>query len=119
MSRDATFKQEWLTKADGVLKLAGFADFFFREIPNEYCGPVGCAICAEHPWLLVATPIGIFKFGWRKRVLVIDWSRTAIKSTGETLFAEEDTTTGERFVHAWGYAKAASYFERLREVASR
>lgn len=111
-------REKWLAKAEGVLKLAGFDDSFFKEIPNEYCGPVGCSICAEHPWLLVATPFGVFKFGWRKRVLVIDWSRTIIATKAAALFAAEDVTKMDRAIHAWGYAKATEYFERLLKAAN-
>lgn len=110
-------KQEWLTRAEGVLKMAGFSDFFVKEIPNEYCGPNGCHICAQHPWLLVATPLGIFKFGWRKRVMVINWEKTTIAARADDLFKSEDTTKYDRLIHACSYAKAAEYFEALRKSA--
>jgi hypothetical protein len=106
--------QAWISRAEGVFKVAGFQDIFFKEIPNEYCGSnSGCGICAEHPWLLVATRVGIFKFGWRKNVLVLDWSRSTVSGQAEDLFKDENVTKSGRMIHCWGYAKAIEYLTVL------
>jgi hypothetical protein len=109
-------REDWLTRASGMFKLAGFSDFFFTEIPNEYCGDRGdCSICQGHPWLLVSTPVGIFKTGWRKRVIVIDWSRTSIKDDAIAIFGNETYPTRfDKVIHAYSYADAAAYLEKVR-----
>lgn len=97
-----------------VFEKAGYPKpFNYTEIPNEYCGPTGCEICASHPWLLVGTPFGPLKVGWRKRVISIDWTATAIKTKAEKLFHLEDTTKWDHGIHAWGYGDMQQYLAKL------
>ena len=85
-----------------------------EEIPNGYCSDW----CCKHlPWFLITTDIGRFKIGWRKRVIEIDWTGTWNIKTGNDLFAKEDVTKGERFIHAWTIEKAREYIETIIKTA--
>jgi hypothetical protein len=68
------------------------------------------------PWYVVTTTIGHFKVGWRKRVLVLDWSRTTVKVTSTGLFSHEDTTKGEHMIHCWSYTKATEYLTTIHSA---
>lgn len=83
---------------------------FVEEIPNGYCSDY----CHEKfPWFLVTTKRGPFMIGWRKRVIVIDWAGSNIRTDGDILFEHEGVTTGTDMVHAYGYKKAKEYIARL------
>lgn len=108
-------KYQWLTEASATFTKAGFSDVIFREIPNEYCPPAAhCATCASRPWLRVITRNGQFKFGWRKRVLHLEWTDSFITETAERLFPEEDVTKYDWVIHAWSYEKAVEYLTKIR-----
>jgi len=87
---------------------AGFKDVHITKIRNEYCS---CERCA--PWLLVNTGLGIFKIGWRKRVINIDWN--GLKLNLISLFKNEDVTKGPTYIHAWGWKKAEEYLKKIHD----
>lgn len=92
-----------------LCQMAGIRTLSFTRIPNEYCGPKGCEICARHPWWLVDVDcVGALKIGWRKRVIVINWEKTGCALLPDDV-TEDDTDKGVYYVHAWGYAKAIVY----------
>ena len=107
---NVAWKAAWLEKARSMFAVAGLAPIYVKEIPNEYCGP---RCCPHRVWLLVTTRLGAIKIGWRKSVIVIDWSASDVKTTAQDLFGDEDTTKGERDIHAWGYEKVTEYLKRL------
>ncbi len=80
---------------------------YAKEIPNEYNND------KHSPWLLVTTPRGIIKVGWRKRVIVIDWSQSDIPTSGIELFASEETTKTDKSIHAWSYESAETYLGHI------
>lgn len=83
---------------------------FIEEIPNGYCS----SYCCKHlPWFNIVTSVGQFQIGWRKRVLYIDWSRIANAKLARELFPDEDVTKGDRYIHAWGLAKAQEYIDTI------
>lgn len=86
------------------------------ELPNEYWPrvPDYQQLRDESPWWLVHTEFGMVKIGWRKRVISIDWQRTAVR----VVVTEDDVTKDDRGVHAWSYVKALEYLTALREAAS-
>lgn len=94
---------------------AGFPKVNLIEIPNEYWGvnrETGKPPYYAAPWYNVQIASGpVFKIGWRKRVINIDWSSTG--KALEHLFAGENVTKGSGHVHAWGYKKAAEYLKKL------
>jgi hypothetical protein len=94
-----------------LFKSAGFRYATFEEIPNEYCGP---QCCPNNVWYDVSTEAGVFKIGWRKRVISLDWSGATIKTHSDFLFPHEDTTKGEQMIHCWGYHKARQYLRVLK-----
>lgn len=66
----------------------------------------------DDPWWLVETNLGMIKIGWRKRVINIDWSATAIRK----VVTDEDVTKDETMVHAWSTLKAIEYLTVLRQI---
>jgi hypothetical protein len=108
-------KAEWLTKARAKFAEAGMTAIYVQEIPNEYCG----ALCCPHyPWLLVTTEIGIFKVGWRKHVMSLDWSRTHVFASAHELFPDENVTKQGHEIHCWGYDKLGQYLKGVYAVAT-
>ena len=86
------------------------APIFVEEIPNGYC-PDWC--CRHLPWFIVTTQIGRFKIGWRKRVILIDWSETIGTKTSDELFKAEDVTKDTHMIHAWNLENAKRYVESI------
>lgn len=89
---------------------AGFDSIHVELIDNEYCSQ---SCCYHLPWIMVTTPKGRIKLGWRKRVINIDWSESDINLDGNEIFKDEKVTTSDRSVHAWGYEKAIEYLKKL------
>ena len=106
------WKRSWLSEARMMFTLAGLAPIYVREIDNKYCGP---KCCPHRVWLLVTTRIGVIEVGWRKRVMVIDWSASDVTKTAAELFAGEDVTKGDRMIHAWSYEKATEYLIKISD----
>lgn len=103
-------RADWLKNADRIFKEAELPSLMAEEIPNEY-DPIDEAFM---PWLLIRTMVGTFRVGWRKRVLVLDWSQTGIRSTARQLFESENVTMDTHMIHCWGYEKATSYLKTLK-----
>lgn len=104
-------KKEEAFGKEATEKLIGLftgRDIFVQEIPNEYWNED-----VHNPWLIVTTKKGHIKIGWRKRVIVIDWSASIIEAESDTLFPDEDVTKGEKYIHAWGYEKAQEYIDKI------
>lgn len=104
-----SLKQKAIEEKMKLISLFGDEKIFVCEIPNEYSDNAYYQI---FPWLLVTTTKGVFKIGWRKRVIVIDWSATLNKSLAIELFSDY-VTMGDHMIHAWGYEKAKEYIEKL------
>jgi hypothetical protein len=83
---------------------------FVEEIPNGYC-PRWC--CRHLPWFVVTTQVGRIKIGWRKRVILIDWSQTLQTKNSHELFEAEQVTMDEHMIHAWGYEDAKRYIDAI------
>lgn len=84
--------------------------------PNRYCAEPTCGFCdLNSPWLKVMVPDipGEFVVGWRKRVIVLDWSGTDLPIAAAELFPQEDVTKEGRLIHAWSYEKLAEYVTKL------
>jgi hypothetical protein len=83
----------------------------YYRIENEYWLP-GSKEALASPWWLVKfdNAFGLIKIGWRKRVIVIDWSDTQIPIPDLT---DDDVTKESMMIHAWGYAKALTYLQHL------
>lgn len=91
-------------------KEAGFnpGNLVFKPIPNDYGSE-----SYNGPWFIVDTEIGTLKVGWRKRVCVIDWSRTG--KSFLHLFEAENVTKDQHMIHAWP-GKTAPYLKAIREA---
>lgn len=113
--KNIEWKRMWRNDIDRLFTAAGLAPIFVEEISNEYCGP---KCCPHRVWLIVTTPIGRVKVGWRKWVISLDWSGTIIKRDAHDLFPDENVTKGDRNIHAWSYEKLGEYLGRLREVST-
>ncbi len=91
----------------GLLSVFDGYLIYAKEIPNEYDSHYG------FPWFLVTTQKGPIKIGWRKRVIIIDWSQCEYAASSETLFTGEAVTKDEYSIHAWGYEKAKEYIQTI------
>ena len=115
-------QKAWRADLPALFEKAGLLPIYIEEIPNEYTTEGW-----ETPWALVTTSFGHIKIGWRKRVLLIDWSRTRIEKSGAELFPNETVTKGGgageykreqySYIHAWGYEKAVEYLKCLKAAA--
>ena len=137
----ATWEREAKTKADfeKAFADAGLGPIFMEPIPNGYHRPDDPFAMGD-PWYNVATPIGFIEIGWRKRVINIDWARTALKTLIEpphlagdddqrppygdellpTIVKDGETTNlGEYYVHAYGYEKVTKYLKAMLEHSKK
>lgn len=103
-------RQEHVTELIKLFTDAGFGTIHVKTIDNQYSSNAWYYVS---PWIIATTYKGPITIGWRKRVINIDWSNSDIKADGEVLFKDEKTTSGERFVHAWGWDKAVEYLNKL------
>lgn len=111
--REGTVSNDPKTIQDAALERVSLISCFptplvyVRSIPNEYYET------KMFPWLLVTTTKGHIKIGWRKRVIVIDWSDSDVKVKAKDLFQGEETTMDGTMIHAWGYDKAKEYLTKI------
>lgn len=96
-----------------IFVVAGFQTVTMTSRPNEYCP---CDHCAS--WFDVNTEFGVITIGWRKRVINIDWKWVTGKNP-KGLFASEDVTNGDFYIHAWGWDKAQEYLTRIYRELSK
>jgi len=89
---------------------------YVREIPNGYCR---LACCRHLPWFEVTTTFGPVKVGVRKRVILLDWSASALKHRADDLFPNENVTKGDHDIHAWTVEDLRAYLATLYDNASR
>lgn len=75
------------------------------ELANGYWPPAYVALRLENPWWLVKTPVGLIRIGWRKRVISIGWADTPVRAI---LTGDDQTTTDEKYCHAWPDEKSSS-----------
>lgn len=106
----ATIEMARIQRAEFALLFAKHGLVYIEPIPNGYCNQ---ACCSQIPWYIITTIRGRIKLGWRKRVIQIDWSDSAIKSPAKDLFPEEDVIMDGKMIHAWGYEKARLYIDKL------
>jgi hypothetical protein len=105
-------KEDWLKEAKQIFTEAGFTPIYIYQIANEYDRIYG----VMDPWLLVTTRLGVFKFGWRKRVLHLEWTDTVVRKLAENLFPDEDVTKNHFSIHCWGREKAVEYLKRINDL---
>jgi len=103
---------------EGFMKIfndAGFQQYDLQPISNEYegCHDPDCTKCAS--WFIVITEVGIFKIGWRKRVIDITWPE---KKKLLHLFMDQNTTKNDSGIHAWSWEKATEYLKKIHEELS-
>lgn len=92
-----------------------------KRLPNGYCGdhPEKCEICAARPWWEIEFEgVGPVVVGWRKRVIVIDWSKTG-RQLMPKMVTEDDVTKNAVLVHAYGYGKAIMYLQQVLDLLRR
>jgi hypothetical protein len=91
---------------------------YVEEIPNGYCSRYCCSL---KPWFIVTTSKGRFKIGWRKSVIHLEWTDSAVKADASKIFPKEEawpgyeTTQFDKTIHAHGLEKAAEYVRRILE----
>lgn len=101
----------------GLFTLAGIRVLGMWEIANRYWpdDPHYEDIRRQQPWWLVKTPAGLIQIGWRKRVISIDWSDTAIR----TVITDDEVTKDNTMVHAWSTVRALEYLTKLAKHMPR
>ena len=98
-----------------IFTSVGFKQIEMQSIPNEYSSSEW-----DGPWFKITTEIGMIKIGWRKRVMNIDW--IAIRCGTDNflhLFASEDVTKGENYIHAWSKEKAIEYLTAIKNYLKK
>ena len=103
-------RNEHIVELTELFKSAGFETIHVETIDNEYCNE---SCCYKRPWIIVTTPKGRIKLGWRKSVMNLDWSDSDIKIDGEEIFKDENVTKGTSYIHCWGKEKAIEYLKKL------
>ena len=97
--------------------LAGIRVDAVDELANGYWPrtPDYLELRESSPWWLVTTEYGAIVIGWRKRVIDIDWSRTALRE----IVTSDDVTKSETHVHAWNAHNALKYLCALKDHARK
>lgn len=100
-----------------LFQMAGIKIIKLERIRNRYWPD-----CAEYrqlientPWWLVEIDVGVIEIGWRKRVIVIDWSRTGKKLAHDAL-STEDVTKSSTAIHAYGYSDAMELLRKIQQL---
>jgi len=98
-----------------LVRAAGFTVQSVTEIQNQYRPNDVTA----PPWLHIATPAGVLEVGPRGQVIHLSWRLAPglASASGGELFATENVTVEETFVHAWSPAKLSDYLKRLHDVS--
>lgn len=98
-----------------IFEKVGFQIIEMTPIENEYGSGDW-----RGPWFLINTQFGIFKIGWRKRVIKIDWSNivNTLKIDLLSLFEKENVTQSKDFIHAWSYEKVEEYLKKIFDFLS-
>ncbi len=112
---EADKRKEHVTELTELFKSAGFEAIHVETINSEYCRE---SCCYKFPWIIVTTPKGRIKLGWRKRVMNLDWSDSDLEIDGEKIFEDEDVTKGTNYIHCWGKEKAVEYLKKLNSVGN-
>lgn len=97
-----------------LFNLAGYEPTEFQKIENEYWPdhPNYDEMRKKYPWYLVSTEEGQIRIGWRKRVILIDWSKTNRRGS----VTDDDVTKSDHMVHAWNLPKALEYLTAIRRL---
>lgn len=90
-----------------IVKKAGVPYEQMRLIPSQYHDNR----LYYPPWAIFETAEGPLRIGWRKRVIVLDWSATELEPSPR--FADEEVTKGDGWIHAWGSERATEYLRWL------
>lgn len=111
MRQDPEEQEKRKQERDKLLECFGEdKNIYVEELPNGYCSSWCCVM---RPWYKVTTRRGVITIGWRKRVINLSWEPTFCSASADEIFPNEDVTTFERTIHAWGYDKAREYIARL------
>lgn len=111
---------------------AGVGTIYVEEAPNEYHSDRDPYKEFE-PWYVFTTAFGHVKVGWRRSVLVLDWSRTSLKARdpetirrrkdytdpvttvlADELFPKADATKDKFWIHVWGYKALVEHLRVLQ-----
>ena len=81
----------------------------FTLVPNQYNNdPVN-----DWPWVSAELSFGKITIGWRKRVISISVENNDAVDL-KTLFSEEGTDKGKKYIHAWNREKAVEYLKAIK-----
>lgn len=105
-------------EARGIFTLAGLDIERLMVLVDGYGYPPSDERFFETPpqqvWWFVKTALGWIEIGWRKRVIQIDWTDTALRGS----VTPDDVTKSDSMVHAWSVEKAIEYLRALQMMAA-
>ena len=108
--------EKWQGDYLRIFLKAGLDILSIVESPNRYCGD---ECCPHLPAVAITTRIGVIEFWWRKRVCVLEWSRSDCKKTSAELFPDTTDTSDPYEIHCWGYESALTRLKKINEEARR
>lgn len=88
-----------------VVHLIPVKNQYWGAEPNKYA-------YGNQPWYEVPTCIGTLIIGKRKRVWVLDWSKTVLETKAIDLF-DDEVTKVEREIHAHSYEDLSKYINKV------
>lgn len=111
-------------KVRAIFLLADIKIEELTKTTNQYwpTHPSYDTIRNENPWWNVKMEHGTITIGWRKRVISINWEKTAYRPKADYKWEYEpsrqpltrdEVTNDDTLIHAWGYGKAIEYLQVL------
>lgn len=108
-------RQETIDRYLAAISSAGIDCSWCEIIPHGYSDD---AYYWSTPWITAYTSIGPLTIGWRKRVIVLDWSKSLFTQLADELFPDENVTKREQIIHCWGYEKLDEYLGVLGKAST-
>ncbi len=113
--RREEMRKRSLEEAEAAFTLAGWTIAHRWELANGYWPDSPDYDDVRSPWWLFLTPapVGLIRWGRRKRVIEIEWAASAFRGIVTT----DDVTKSDTYVHAHTVEDAVTYLRILREIA--
>ena len=111
--KQVEFLEAWRAEYKRVFTEAGLKLFRIAESANRYHGD---SESPHSPAVTITTQIGDIDFYWRKRVCVLDWSKSHVQVPAHELLPDCTDTRLDYGVHCWSYEAA---IERLKLLLAR
>lgn len=97
---------------EDCFRAAGLKPLTVTEIPNEYHRKYTAASHVS-PWFHVETDLGLFKVGWRKHVISVEWNSLVLE--GIRVRSGAGITIYDNCVHTEDYLALFDVLQNLKE----